>query len=898
MRMWQMLQVRLRSFLRRGERETDLDAELQAHLEQEIAHLEAGGLPADEARRQAHRTFGGVEQVREACRDARGTATLDAIARDVRHSTRRLLRDWRFTTAAIVILGLGIGANTAIFSVVNAVLFRPQPFADADRLVDVYENTHETGAIWANSYPAYLAIAEFTDVFASTTASLVPIGVTYRDGGGVRSAVAEYASPTHLDVLGLRPAQGRWFTAADDAAGAPVVVVLGYETWLRKFNGDPSVLGRTIQIEGVPATVVGVGPAGFDGTLNVAIATDFWMPIRAVLALGGPPGVLDPQPRERAFLVKGRLRPGVGLAQAQAAMNGLAARLAAETPRDGPAVDIVVLASRDVRVHPQLDPFVKWLSAVLLVAVGLVLAIACSNLATLLLVRGAARAQEISIRLAVGASRGQLVRYLLTESVLLAVGGGAAGCLIAWWAMRISGMLNLPVEVSLGLDYRVLAFTIGLSLLTGIGFGLAPALSATRFDVNSMLRHEGDARSTGGRTRLKNALIVFQVGVSVLLLGATSVFLQLIAASQARRTGYAVDGVAMLETDGRYAGYTGTSDTTNVYEMLRQRIAALPGVQAAVVTRGLPMQANGVRVVVDGTDAGSTAVVPADFIWAGPGFFDALQIPILYGRALDTNDRADTPRVAVISEAMARRYFGTPNAVGRRFRFEQEPNGWIEVVGIARDTGTADLSGDLVDPSPYLFYRSYAQSSVAPTVVVARTSLDASGLVGGMQREIRDVDPALPVLSAQTMEQYLADSLKAERGAAAFLGTLAAVGVCLASVGLYAVVAFAVSRRSREIGIRMALGARGWQVVGSVARDVGALVGFGTLAGLALSVLVILVLRSVAAPAPGVTLYRPTVDPLMLIGIALGMALIAMVAAFVPARRAALMDPLVALRHE
>jgi predicted permease len=901
MRLWHVVHSRARSLLFRDRREADLSEELQLHIDREMARLRASGVPHEAARRQTLRDFGGVEQIKEACRDARGTAAIEALVRDTRHSIRRLVRDWRFTAAAILILGLGIGANTAAFSLINATLFRQQSLADPDRLVDIYQHASNPGGIDGNSYPAYLDMAAYTDVFASTTVVLVPRGVNYLDEGALRPAVAEHSTATYMSVLGLAPSLGRWFNAAEDTPGAAVVAVVGHEAWTRNFRADPSVIGRTIRIDGVAVTIVGVGPAGHRGTINIGLVTDFWLPISSLPALGAPPRALERRPEEAAFYVKARLRDGVTVAQAQAAMNILGTRLAAEYPKEDPGKGIAVFASKDVRIHPQMDGLLRAVASVLLVVVGLVLAIACSNLATLLLVRGAARAKEVSVRLALGATRGQLVRHLLTENLLLSLAGCVTGCILAWWAIRSLPALDLPIVVDLSLDYRVLIFAVAISLVTGVAFGLAPALKATRIELVGTLRGDGEARSSEHRwLTLKNALVVLQVAVSVVLLGGTGIFLQMLSASRSVRSGFAVDGVAMLETDARYAGYSATA-ARNAFEEIRRRVAAIPGVQAAVLTRGLPMQTDGAPVVVEGATAtaGPNAVSRvAGAIWAGPGYFDTLRIPILFGRALDERDRHDTPRVAVISETMARQYFGTSNAasaVGRRFRLERDSdaNAWIEVVGVARDTRT-----DLIDPTPQLFYRSFTQWDLPPTTVLARTSLDAAGLVGAMQRELHGVNVTLPVLSAKTMAQHLEASLVAPKAAATFLGGLGALGLCLAGIGLYAVVAFAVSRRSREIGIRMALGARSQQVVWTVAREVAVLVGVGTGFGLALSLLAILALRLVTVSTPGISLYRPTADPVALLSIAAFMAMVGTAAAYVPARRAARMDPLVALRRD
>jgi macrolide transport system ATP-binding/permease protein len=906
MRLWHILQSRLRSIAFRGRRESDLSEELQFHLESEIERLHASGLSREQARLHAMRLFGGVEQIKEEARDARGTATWDTLVRDTRQGLRRLLREWRFTTAAVLILGLAIGANTAIFSLVNAVLFRDQAIADPDRLVNIYQNDPAGNPLIVTTYATYMEIAEYTDIFAATMAATIPLPVRYLQNNAVRDAVIEAATANYLDVLGLRPSLGRWFDETEERPGAPIVAVLGHQTWTSVFRASPAVIGRVVLIEGAPVTVIGIGPANHRGTLDVGLGTDVWVPITALpsmaqfAAMRNAPTIIAP------LFVKARLREGVTVAQARTAMDILGRRLAAENPDQfrnagefalGPGITVV--PSTDVRIHPQADvPFMA-LASLLLVIVGLVLAIACSNLATLLLVRGAARAKEVSVRLAMGATRRQLIRHLLTESVLLSLAGGIAGCFLAWWSMRALQAIDLPFRVNLTVDYRVLAFAIALSLVTGIAFGLAPALKATRVDLLQTLRDEGLQPLDHRRLTLKNALIVMQVAISVLLLGGTSIFLQQVAATRALQVAYAVDGVAILETDLRFAGYSETAART-AYEDLLRRIEAIPGVEAAALLRGLPMARNTVPIVVDG--AADQRVSEAAMIDAGPGFFDTVRIPLLHGRVFDARDRADSPRVAVITEAMARKYFGAVNAVGRRFRMVNDPNSWTEVVGVVRDTGTGDLSDDVIVPRAPPYYRSYTQSGAQPTTVIARTSRDAASLVAAMQRELRAIDVTLPVMTAKTMAQARAESQAAPAAAATLLGVLGGLGLVLASIGLYAVVAFAVARRSREIGIRMALGARSQEVVSSIAQGVAGLVGVGTGVGLFLTVLLMLALRASSGESDigigNISVYRPTIDPLELLAIAAVTAVVGVAAAFVPARRATRVHPLVALRHE
>jgi predicted permease len=374
------------------------------------------------------------------------------------------------------------------------------------------------------------------------------------------------------------------------------------------------------------------------------------------------------------------------------------------------------------------------------------------------------------------------------------------------------------------------------------------------------------------------------------------VFLQMVAVAQAQRVGYTVDGLAILETDARYSGYT-AEQQTNLYEELRRRIAAIPGVQSALLMRGLPMNPTGLPIEIEGGSADGAGIVSAGSLWAAPGFLKTMQIPLLFGRGIGEGDRQGAPRVAVISESMARHFFGEVNAVGRRFRIDRDPN-WMEVVGVVRDTGTDDLQGDLLEPSPHLFFRPFAQSGVPPDTIIARTSSGAAPLVAYMQRELLTLDPSLPVFTAMTMAERVERSLGPPRAVATFLGALGALGLALAGVGLYAVVAFAVSRRSREIGIRMALGARSREVVWSIGREVAALLGVGAGMGLSLAALVILAMRAFSNPAPGIQVYRPSFDPLAMLAVLGFLLVVGLLAAALPARRAARMNPLSALRHE
>ena len=896
----------LRTAFGRSSMERDLDRELRFHVEQQTAEHVASGMSVDEARRVSGREFGSRAFTADACRDARGSGVVDHLARDTRHAIRRLARDWRFTSGAVLILALGIGANTVVFSVVNAALFRGLPFRDTHELVNVYQNSRREGEASAASYPVYQDIAAYGDVFDGVAGFSMPLPIPVKVGDQVRPALVEFATSSYADVLGLQPALGRWFNPDEEQPGGSTVAVLGHEAWVSRFDASRDVIGQAIQIDAVPVTVIGVAPKGYNGSVSAGLVTDFWMSI-SVLPLVGMAG---PTPLARDllepfFLVKARLRDGVSVPQARAAMTVLGERLAREYPNEDPGRGFTVLASDDVRVHPQVDSVLVAGSSLLVIVVGLVLAIACSNLATLLLVRGSSRAREVAVRLALGASRGQLVRLLVAESVVLAVAGGCAGYLLAEWAIRLVALMDLPLVLDLTLDYRVLGFTLLLSIATGVAFGLAPALGATRVDLVPELRNEGSAVAARGRWfTLKNGLLVGQIAASSVLLVVAGLFLRALTRAERIDPGFSVDRLAFIETNASYAGYD-SERAPALYEELRSRIARLPGVESAVLANGAPVGGFlGVRAVaVEGYQPGPEEVVQAQWAWAGPGYFETTGIPTLYGRTFTDFDRAGTRVVAVVNERFSIRYFGTPDAVGRRFRMADAPGARVEarsgpeleVVGVVRDTRTSLLD----EPGP-LFYRSYLQGPAQTPTVIVRTSMNPSTVLQPMQRVLRELDPGLPVMAAATLDQHVKDSLGMPRAASRMLTALGGLGLALACVGLYAVVAFAVSKRTLEIGIRMALGARRSQVVWTLTRDVATLLATGLGLGLALSWLAIQALGALfvdLSEAPNIDIGRPVADAATLAVVMTIMGVVGLAATLLPARRATRAEPLSALRH-
>ncbi|MEE8585795.1 MAG: ABC transporter permease, partial [Acidobacteriota bacterium] len=681
---------------------------------------------------------------------------MDSLLRDLKYAIRRLTKAPVFSVTAVLIVALGIGANTAMFSFVNAMLFRPQPFKNPHEMVDIYQDSDE-GDPGSNSFPAYRDMTDYSDVFAGVAASYTGL-LSFQTQDGVRPAIGEYVTANYFAVLGLKPSMGRWFEEDEGLPGAAPVAVLSQGAWQAKFGADPEVIGETVRLNGAPVTIVGIGPVGYN-SLSPAVVIDFWLSLSCLPSVAGnfAAGTLERR-QDHWFMVKARLNPGVTASQAQASMNGLANRLATDFPNLNKGRDITVFASEDVRIHPMIDPFLLPGASLLMAVVGLVLMIACSNLAILLLVRGASRAKDLFIRMSLGATRRQLTRHLLTESLLLSAAGGLLGYVMAAWALRLittfEAPLPLPVTLDLILDHRVLAFTIFLSLLTGIAFGLAPALKATRTDLASTLRDGGDPLSSSrGWFSLKNALVVFQVAVSFLLLVGAGLFIRSLTNAQNVDVGFNVDKLAILKTDATQAGYS-LDEAQGFYKELLRRIETIPGVESAARAARPPISGFGgsSTLILEGYQSPSgTGAVEVAWAYVGPSYFETLQIPILQGRGFTDADHEETVPVAVINETMARRYWGRLEVVGRRFRYQADEDSWVQIVGVARDTRVFNVIEDPRD----LFYRPLEQQPSAAVSFLVRSSQNPSSLLAPMRRELRQVESRLTVLGAKTMAEHL-----------------------------------------------------------------------------------------------------------------------------------------------
>lgn len=819
-----------------------------------------------------------------------GDHPVSSFLHDLRYAARRLRRSPLFALSAIVMLAIGIGLDSAVFHLVDTMALRPPPFEEPDRIVHIYQDSDE-GEPNSTSYVAYRDMAQATDVFSGVAAT--SRGDATWENADVPTPVSiEFATASYFPVLGLQPSRGRWFDAEHDRVGSEMVAVVSHNTWRTRMGADPDVVGRTIRINGMPVTVIGVGPSNFSGEAG-ALLTDFWLSISST-PTGGPWRVenLD-RDQDHLYQVKARLAPGVTVERAQAVMMVLAKRHAEERPELNEGRDITVFGSDEVRFHPEVDGMIVTAGVSMFVLAAIVLLLACTNLANLLLARGLSRSSEMAVRTALGAGRSRVVRLLLLEAILLSVLGGAAGMLVAAWAVQLIPLLPLPVPgggLDVGVDHRMLIFGVLVTLVTGVLFGLLPALRATRPDVASVLRDEGAGRATGRRVSLlRGSLVAVQVTLSVVLVVGAGLLAR--SMSNARHVSAGVDAerIAVLVTNLQQGGVP-SDDVAAVTAQMLERVEALPGVESAAITTRLPVQGGGSTTqVVDGyRPPTGTGSVELDYAQVSHGYFETMGIRHLAGRTFGAQDVPGSPRAIIVNEAAARTFWGgVDRAVGGRIRSQGSEGAWREVVGVVSDVKVSSLQ----EPPTPMMYFSGQQTSMDGFALVARTAGDPGMLANSMRAAVREVRPALPVTRLTTMETHLGDALAGLRTAAALLGGFSLLAVLLASLGVYAVVSFAVERRSQELGIRAALGATRPRIVRLVVGESLVMVGVGLVAGLGLAIVV-------SRGLQGILFGIGTMDVPTFAGTAMLLLVSAGLAAFVPARRAARANPVDVLRAQ
>ena len=824
--------------------------------------------------------------------------------RDIRFAARGLRKSPGFTLVVLLTLALGIGANTAIFSLMDQLLLRSLPVKSPSELILLDGPGPYQGRTFNNqtfSYPMYKDFRDENQVFAGLLARF-PTSMTMAWKGQSDRVQGDLVSGNYFEVLGVPAAIGRVFNASDDQVpGAHPVAVLSYGFWQRRFAGDPSVLNQTITVNGHPMTIVGVSAAGFSG-LQVESGADIMVPMMMKAQMTPTWNDLDNR-RSRWVTVVGRLKPGTSVEQAAVQMNVIYRRINEQEVKEI-KTSSSTFAQRFVTKRLELLPGARGLSdlrrrfstplAVLMSMVGVVLLIACANVANLMLARTAARRKEMVLRLALGSGHGRIIRQQLAESLLLAVGGALLGVLLAWWtgSLLLAALPGDPATQTMSAtpDLRVLMFTLGLALLTALVFGLAPAITAARAPVNATLKEEGGSVMGGGRqARVRRALVVAQVALSMVLLAGAGLFARSLHNLTTLDPGFRVDSILTFSLDPTLSGYTHERATT-LFKELQDALGGVPGVRT-VSTAELGMLTGNdwsMTVKVDGYQPKEDENMNPGVDGIGPGFFSTIGVPLVSGREFTDKDVAGAPKVAILNETMAKYFFGSSNPIGRRLGFGRGNATDIEIVGVVRDVRNRQLRDA---PIRFLYIPYTQDDSVTQLTFYVRAAGDPSAAAVAVRQAVRRLDPNLPIADMKTMEAQVGESLFIERMVAVLSVAFGVLATVLAAVGLYGVMAYAVARRTREIGIRMALGAERGRVLRMVLREVFLMASGGVVLGL---IAAFFATRRVQAQLFGLS---PS-DPMTLVSAMAVLLTVAMLAGFGPARRATAIDPNVALRGE
>ena len=888
----QQLVFRLRGLFDRRALECEMDDELRFHLEMEAAERERRGLDHEAARTEAARRFGGVERTKDELRDARGASTIENTIKDVRYAARALRRNKGFTLAAVLTLSLGIGANTALFSVVNGVLLRPLPYAQPERLVALQNRWDGNDGHSSISPAEYFDYVDQLNAFERIGVSTPAIVSITNDGEPERLSAAAVSAGV-LPVLGVAPELGRVFAPEEDVP-SPAVVVLSYELWQRRYAGADGVLSRRIIVNGVPRTVVGVMPKGFRLPDDLSSTT----PAELFLPLGLHRDSV--QIRGSHYLTGvARLRRGVTVEQGRTDIAAVASRFVAQYPNDYPEK-----MQFRAGVTPLLESVVGEVRPVLIIllaAVGFVLMIACANVAGLLLSRTEARRREMAVRTALGAARGRLVRQLLVESVVLALLGGLVGVGLAVLGTR--GLVSLrppdlPRLDAIGVDTRVLLFALAASTVVGVLFGLLPAIQATRLDVQSMLREAGRGFAGSRRQGARRVLVVGEVALALVLLVGAGLMTRSFVGLLSVDPGYRVDHVLTVPVTLPSARYAEDERVIGFFRELTRRVGGLPGVTTAGAVAGVPLVAErgdiGINIPERPLPAGESRR-RADWQVVTPGYFQAMGMRLLRGRGIEEADRANTPGVVVINQALANKYWAGEDPLGKRFILGGRAGpGEVTIVGVVGDVRHASLAS-APEPEMYLAHTQFrfwgGGGMLRALSLVVRTSGEPSALTRAVRAEVAALDPQLPLGTFRTMEQVRGESVSQPRFLMFLFSVFSIISLAIAIIGIYGVIAHGVAQRRKEIGIRVALGARPSTVAGMVVRQGMVLAAVGIAVGL---VMAFAMTRFLSGFLFAVT----ATDPITLGLVTCSLAAAALAATYVPALRATRTDPVEVLRAE
>ncbi|HUG13081.1 MAG TPA: ABC transporter permease [Opitutaceae bacterium] len=870
---------KVRAIFRRAKVNREMDAEMSAHIEMQTERNITAGVDPDEARYAALRQFGNVGSLQERAREQRGWVWLEQLSQDLRFGARSLRKQPGFTTVAVLTLAFGIGANTAIFSVFEAVLLKPLPYPNPGQLVTLTD-LHQKGYIRAASFPNFADWREQNSVFQEIAAAS-SVSYNLAGDGEPERVLAQRVSAGFLPLLGISPGLGRWFTADEDRAGADRVAVISHGMWLRRFSGSSDVVGKRVILDSESYTVVGVMPDGFrtvaGGRFLSAVDTcELWTPLATDA---------DKSPRGSVFLrVIGRLKPGVSLEGASGDMNAIAAGLAELHPSENAGFGIRV---RDL--HMDLAESARPAVWLLAGAVALLLMLVCANVANLFLVRAAARTGEMTVRAALGASRARIVRQLLTESALVAACGGGLGVVFGWWGVGLLRRFLPQNQVPLNaaeINITVIAFTLAVSLAAGLVFGLAPAWLSAKAGLNNALKNASKGAIGGGRGRLRHGLVVGEVALAFMLLTGAVLVAKSMEHLLKVDPGFRATNVLTMRLHLPGARYDASEKIRAFYDELLARLNALPGVESVGGVAALPMS-GGISTwsfAIDGRPEPVGAMNYTDVQSATIDYFATLGIPLFRGRLFEEADHAGTSMVALINRQMVAKFWPGEDPVGRTIGLAGQTHTIVGVVGDVRHFG---LSAN-VRPETYVPHTQRAERSM---MLAVRAKSDSEALAGAIRAQIAQLDPTVPLADVRTLEAAVASTTSDSRALVLLLGVFAGAALVLAALGLYGVISFSVGNRTREIGIRVALGARNGDVRSMVVRQGLLLVFCGLVLGLMASAASSRLLADL--------LYEvKPMDPLTYLLVSIALAAVALLALALPAWRATKVDPVIALRAE
>jgi predicted permease len=893
MRWLDILRIRFRSLFNSRSAEDALNAELRFHFENQVEENIARGMRPDEAKYAALRAIGGMTQIEEQCRDMRRTAWIDNITQDVRYGVRMLAKSWGLTAIITLTLGLGVGVNTAMFSVLNGWLLRPLPVrAPTQITVLAAQNQERHGSQF--SYPDFLDFQKQADRFSDLFAYGLPaFGGLSADGQATQFGFS-VVTGNYFTALGVSPSIGRLLLPGEnEKPGEPISIVLGYSFWQRRFGGDRAIAGRQVVFNGRPATILGVASPEFHGTF-------FSADMDGYVSLSATSNQTDRG--HRSLVVLGRLKDSLRAAQTEA--NVIAERLARDYPATDKGLTVRVIPEKLARPAPLVTSFVPIIAMLFLFLAALVLAVAGMSVANLLAAQAMARQHEMAIRASLGASRGRLIRQTLVESLLLALLGGIAGVVLGKWTLAAAGALlhsvatsssNISLSLDTSLDWRVFCYALAAAILTGILFAAWPAIRAGRQDVNAALHAGARADSTTRSIGIRGWLVVAQVAGSLMLLIAAGLFVRSFQRAEHMDLGFDPDHVLAVLVDPHEIGYSETRART-FYRDLEDRLRAMPGVQSASVSFTVPMgsPSEGSPVYAEGRPPAPAisfnGPAPAiSFNSVVPAYFETMRVPLVAGREFRESDNESAPLVAIVNQAMARRLWADEDPIGKRFSLKSANGPWVEVVGVARNGQYWFVSPD---PQPY-FFVPVAQHFTSARTIELRSSVPPESLIPAVEEQIRRLAPDLPVMDVRTMRETVNGlaGLFVFRLAATLAAAMGILGLTLAVVGVYGVVSFSVNRRTHEIGVRVALGAEPRDILILVSSAAAKLVAIGIIAGLLAAVALS---RAMAKLLIGIS----ATDPATYAMVAILLAAVAAVACGIPGRRAIRVQPVIALRNE